>query len=78
MQNEPRNNPTQPTPGDPTPSTPPTQPTPGDPNPNKTKTAQPSRPDVEINPGKVGNNTEVDLDTTKIKTYPDKKTSEKI
>ena len=61
MQNHPKNNPTQPVPGDP----------------NETKTVQPSRPDVEINPGKVGNNTEVDLDTTKIKTYPDKTPPEK-
>ncbi len=32
---------------------------------------QPSQqPDTEINPGEVGNNTEVDLDTTKIENYP--------
>ena len=31
---------------------------------------QPNVPDTEIDPGKVGNNTEVDLDTTKIENYP--------
>ncbi len=61
MQDQSRNSPTQPTPGDP----------------DKTQKVQPSRPDVEVNPGKIGNKTEVDLDTTKTKTYPDKKTTEK-
>lgn len=59
-----QNNPTQPVPG--TPSTPTPQPN-----------VQPPRPDVEINPGKIGNNTEVDLDKTKIKTYPDENPPEK-
>jgi hypothetical protein len=31
---------------------------------------QPNRPDTEINPAKPANNTEVDLDTSKTKTYP--------
>ena len=57
------------------PNTTPTQPTPG--NPDEGQTFQPVPPDVEINPGKIGNNTEVDLDTTKIKTYPDKAPPEK-
>ena len=65
MQNDPKISPTQPIPGTPAP------------NPAPAPTVQPSRPDVEINPGKIGNNTEVDLDTTKIKTYPDETPPEK-
>lgn len=38
-------------------------------NPNEDQTLSP-KPDVEINPGIPGNNTEVDLDKSKIKTYP--------
>ena len=30
----------------------------------------PSKPDTEINPAKPANNTEVDLDKSKTKTYP--------
>lgn len=41
-------------------------------NPNEGQSAQPNRPDTEINPGKPATNTEVDLDTNKTKTYPDK------
>jgi len=40
--------------------------------PNEGQSVQPSKPDTEINPAKPGNNTEVDLDKSKIKTYPDK------
>lgn len=49
----------------------PTEPetTPGQ-NPGEGQNAQPNRP--EINPAEPGNNTEVDLDKTKINTYPDK------
>lgn len=41
-------------------------------NPNEGQSVQPSKPDTEINPAKPGNNTEVDLDKSKTKTYPDK------
>ena len=41
-------------------------------NPNKGQSVQPKSSDTEVNPGKQGNNTEVDLDKSKIKTYPDK------
>ena len=39
-------------------------------NPGEGQNAQPGT--TYINPGKPGNNTEVDLDKSKIKTYPDK------
>ena len=53
----------------------PTQPNrpPVNPNPNpgeEGREAQPNAP--EINPAKPGNDTEVDLDKSKTKTYPDK------
>lgn len=38
--------------------------------PNEGQDLQPSNPGTEVNPAEVGNNTEVDLDTQKIKTYP--------
>lgn len=41
-------------------------------NPNEGQSVQPSRPDTEINPAKPGNDTEVDLDKSKTKTFPDK------
>jgi hypothetical protein len=44
-------------------------------NPNEDQNASPNKPDTEVNPGKVGNETEVDLDKTKTKTYPDPKTN---
>lgn len=65
MENSHKLNPTQPVPG-----------TPPVPPPRKEPAVQPQGPDVEINPGKIGNNTEVDLDTTKIKTYPEKSSPE--
>lgn len=37
---------------------------------------QPGQSDTEINPGQVGNNTEVDLDTTKIENYPNQPNEE--
>lgn len=40
--------------------------------PNEGQSVQPSKPDTEINPAKPGNNTEVDLDKSKVKTYPNK------
>lgn len=40
--------------------------------PNEGQSVQPSKPDTEINPARPGNNTEVDLDKSKVKTYPDK------
>lgn len=40
-----------------------------DTNPQET---QPPKPDTEINPAKPATNTEVDLDTQKTQTYPDK------
>jgi len=48
----------------------PQEPTPQ--NPNEGQSVQPSKPDTEINPARPGNNTEVDLDKSKTKTYPDK------
>ncbi len=42
--------------------------TPG--GPDEGQTAQPNIPDTEVNPGKVGNGTEVDLDRGKTQTYP--------
>jgi hypothetical protein len=48
----------------------PQQPTPG--TPNEGQSVQPAKPDTEINPARPGNNTEVDLDKSKTKTYPDK------
>lgn len=50
-------------------STTPTEPTP---TPKEGQSVQPSKPDTEVNPAKPGNTTEVDLDKSKIKTYPDK------
>jgi hypothetical protein len=45
-------------------------------DPNKEgQTLQPNR--EEINPSKPGNNTEVDLDKSKIQTYPDKNPPER-
>lgn len=41
-------------------------------SPGEGQNAQPNRPDTEVNPGKPATNTEVDLDTNKTKTYPDK------
>lgn len=38
--------------------------------PDEGQSVQPNRPDTEINPGRPGNDTEVDLDKSKIKTYP--------
>lgn len=43
--------------------------------PGEGQNAQPNRP--EINPADPGNNTEVDLDKTKINTYPDQKPPER-
>ncbi len=40
--------------------------------PNEGQSVQPNKPDTEINPAKPGNTTEVDLDKSKVKTYPDK------
>ena len=40
------------------------------PNPGEGQQVQPNRP--EINPQKPANDTEVDLDKSKTKTYPDK------
>lgn len=46
-------------------------------NPNKSE-GQEARPDKpEIDPAKTGNDTEVDLDKSKTKTYPDKTPSER-
>lgn len=45
------------------------------PNPSKPgqgQSVQPNDADTEINPGKTGNKTEVNLDKSKIKTFPDK------
>lgn len=51
----------------------PEQPTRENPTPpNEGQSVQPSKPDTEINPARPGNNTEVDLDKNKTKTYPDK------
>lgn len=44
-------------------------------NPAEGQNAQPNRP--EIDPAAPGNNTEVDLDKEKTKTYPDKTPPEK-
>lgn len=41
-------------------------------NPNEGQSVQPNRPDTEVNPANPGNNTEVDLDKSKVQTYPDK------
>jgi len=38
--------------------------------PNEDQNVQPNRPDTEINPAKPANDTEVDLDKSKTKTYP--------
>lgn len=49
------------------------------PNPSKPdegQTMQP-RPDVEVNPSIPGNDTEVDLDKNKTKTYPDNRPPER-
>lgn len=50
----------------------PTNPEPNQPSkhPGEGQKVQPNRP--EINPAKPGNQTEVDLDKSKTKTYPDK------
>jgi hypothetical protein len=40
--------------------------------PNKEQNTQPNHPEPEVNPAKPGNDTEVDLDKSKTKTYPDK------
>lgn len=52
----------------------PTTPEPNKPlNPTSPGEGQQTRPNSpEINPAKPGNDTEVDLDKSKIKTYPDK------
>ena len=50
--------------------TPNTEPVPA--QPEKDRSFQPPKPDVEINPAGPGNDTEVDLDTEKIETYPDR------
>jgi len=42
--------------------------TPG--KPGEGQSVQPNVPDTEVNPGKVGNGTEVDLDRGKTQTYP--------
>lgn len=52
----------------PQPNTEPSRTTPA--KPNEEQNVSPQSPDTEVNPGKVGNNTEVDLDTDKTKTYP--------
>ena len=41
-------------------------------NPNEGQSTLPNRPDTEINPAKPANDTEVDLDKSKVKTFPDK------
>ena len=51
-----------------------TQPKPA--QPDEGQTLQP-RPDVEVNPSIPGNDTEVDLDKNKIKTYPGEKPPER-
>jgi hypothetical protein len=38
---------------------------------------QSNSPDTEINPGRPATNTEVDLDKSKTRTYPDKKSPER-
>jgi hypothetical protein len=40
--------------------------------PDEGQSVQPNNPSKEINPAKPGNNTEVNLDKSKSKTYPDK------
>ena len=45
--------------------------------PGEEQIVQPSNPDTEINPRNPGNDTEVDLDKSKINTYPDKRPPER-
>lgn len=45
-----------------------TPPTPG--MPDEGQITSPNIPDTEVNPGKTGNETEVDLDKGKTQTYP--------
>jgi hypothetical protein len=40
------------------------------PNPNEGQKVMPQAPETEVNPGEVGNDTEVDLDKEKVKRYP--------
>lgn len=41
--------------------------------PDKGQEMQTAQPDTEVDPGKTGNETEVDLDKSKTKTFPDRK-----
>lgn len=50
---------------------------PTQPNRGPQKNVQPNKPNTEINPAKPANDTEVDLDKSKTKTYPDKRPPER-
>lgn len=51
-------------------NTQPNQPTPNPSTPNPGNPDINVKPDTEVDPAKVGNETEVDLDKEKVKTYP--------
>ncbi len=54
----------------PQPETNPSSPRTPAPNPAEEQSVAPTQPDTEVNPGQVGNETEVDLDRGRISTFP--------